>query len=39
VVGAAGYGLALVWAGARIAARVAERQLPELYGLAVRSKL
>ena len=39
VVGAAGYGLALAWAGARIAARAAERQLPELYGLAVRSKL
>jgi ABC-2 type transport system permease protein len=39
VVGAAGYGLTLAWAGARIAARAAERQLPELYGLAVRSKL
>jgi hypothetical protein len=39
LVGAAGYGLALAWAGARIAARAAERQLPELYGLAVRSKL
>jgi ABC-2 type transport system permease protein len=36
---AAGYGLALAWAGARIAARAAERQLPELYQLAVRSKL
>jgi ABC-2 type transport system permease protein len=39
VVGAAGYGLALAWAGARIAARAAERQLPELYQLAVRSQL
>jgi ABC-2 type transport system permease protein len=36
---AAGYGLALAWAGARIAARAAGRQLPELYQLAVRSKL
>jgi hypothetical protein len=36
---AAGYGLALAWAGARIAARAATRQLPELYQLAVRSKL
>jgi hypothetical protein len=39
VVCAAGYGLALAWAGARIAAHVAGRQLPELYQLAVRSKL
>jgi ABC-2 type transport system permease protein len=39
VVCGAGYGLALAWAGARIAARAAERQLPELYQLAVRSKL
>jgi ABC-2 type transport system permease protein len=36
---AAGYGLALAWAGAWIAARAATRQLPELYQLAARSKL
>ena len=39
VVCAAGYGLALAWAGARIAARAAGRRLPELYQLAARSKL
>jgi hypothetical protein len=39
VVCAAGYGLALAWAGARIAARAADRRLPELYQLAARSKL
>jgi ABC-2 type transport system permease protein len=36
---AAGYGLVLAWAGARIAARAAGRQLPELYQLAARSRL
>jgi ABC-2 type transport system permease protein len=36
---AAGYGLALAWAGVRIAARAAEQKLPELYQIAVRSKL
>jgi ABC-2 type transport system permease protein len=36
---AAGYGLLLAWAGVRIAARVAEQNLPELYQIAVRSKL
>jgi ABC-2 type transport system permease protein len=39
VVGAAGYGLALAWAGARIAARAAGQRLPELFQIAVRSKL
>jgi ABC-2 type transport system permease protein len=39
VVGAAGYGLALAWAAAWIAARAAAQRLPELYQLAVRSKL
>jgi ABC-2 type transport system permease protein len=39
VLGAAGYGLALVWAGVRIAATIAARQLPELTQIAVRSKL
>ena len=36
---AAGYGLALAWAGARIAARAAAQKLPELYQIAARSKL
>ena len=36
---AAGYGLALAWLGVRIAARTADRRLPELCQLAVRSKL
>ena len=36
---AAGYGLALAWAGVRIAARAAEQKLPELYQVAVRSRL
>jgi ABC-2 type transport system permease protein len=39
VVCGAGYGLALAWAGARIAARAAEPRLPELFQLAARSKL
>jgi ABC-2 type transport system permease protein len=39
VVCAAGYGLALAWAGTRIAARAAAQKLPELYQIAVRSKL
>jgi ABC-2 type transport system permease protein len=39
VVGAAAYGLALAWAGVRIAARGAEQKLPELYQVAIRSKL
>jgi ABC-type multidrug transport system ATPase subunit len=30
---------ALVWIGVRIAARVAEQKLPDLYQIAVRSKL
>jgi ABC-2 type transport system permease protein len=36
---AAGYGLALAWIGVRIAARVADQRLPELFQIAVRSKL
>jgi len=36
---AAGYGLALAWTGGRLAARAAEPRLPELYQIAVRSKL
>jgi ABC-2 type transport system permease protein len=36
---AAGYGLALAWAGVRGAAGVAEPKLPELYQIAVRSQL
>lgn len=36
---AAGYGLALAWAGVRIAARAAEGKLPELCQIAIRSKL
>jgi len=39
VLGAAGYGLALTWIGVRIAARAAEQKLPELYQVAVRSRL
>ena len=39
VLGAAVYGLALTFAGVRIAAQVAERKVPELYQIAVRSKL
>jgi len=39
VVCAAGYGLALAWIGGRAAARAAESRLPELYQIAVRSKL
>jgi len=39
VVCAAGYGLALAWIGVRVAARAAEPRLPELYQIAVRSKL
>jgi ABC-2 type transport system permease protein len=39
VVCAAGYGLALAWAGVRIAAQIAENRLPELCQIAVRSKL
>ncbi len=37
--GAAAYGAALAWIGVRVAARVAAPQLPELYQLALRSKL
>jgi ABC-2 type transport system permease protein len=33
------YGTALAWAGTALAARVAERQIPELFQLAARSKL
>lgn len=36
---AAGYGIALAWVGVRIAARAAGQRLPELYQIAVRSKL
>jgi ABC-2 type transport system permease protein len=39
VLGAACYGLALTWAGVSIAASQAEQKLPELYQIAVRSKL
>ena len=39
VVCAAGYGLALAWIGVRIAAREAEQRLPDLYQIAIRSKL
>jgi len=39
VLGAAVYGLALTFAGVRIAAQVAERKVPELYQIAIRSKL
>jgi hypothetical protein len=39
VVCAAGYGLVLAWIGGRLAARAAEPRLPELYQIAVRSKL
>ena len=34
---AAGYGVALAWAGVRIAARMAEPKLPELCQIAVHS--
>jgi ABC-2 type transport system permease protein len=36
---AAAYGLALAWTGVRIAARAAERKLPELCQVAIRSRL
>jgi hypothetical protein len=36
---AAGYGLVLAWLGVRIAARAAGPKLPDLYQVAVRSKL
>ena len=36
---AAAYGLALAWAGVRIAARAAEGRLPELCQVAIRSRL
>ncbi len=36
---AAGYGIVLAWAGARWAAAMAERRLPELSQIAARSKL
>ena len=39
VLGAAGYGLALAWAGVRIAAAAAAQKLPELCQIAIRSKL
>jgi len=39
VVCAAGYGLALAWIGVRVAAGAAASRLPELYQLAVRTKL
>jgi ABC-2 type transport system permease protein len=37
VAGAAAYGLALAWTGVRVAARAAERKLPELCQVAIRS--
>jgi len=37
VAGAAAYGLALAWTGVRVAARAAERKLPELCQVAMRS--
>ena len=39
VLGAAAYGLALTWAGVRIAAATAAQKLPELAQVAIRSKL
>ena len=39
VLGAAGYGLALAWAGVRFAAAMAAQQLPELCQAALRSRL
>jgi ABC-2 type transport system permease protein len=39
VLGAAGYGLALAWAGVRIAAVTGAQKLPELSQVAIRSKL
>ncbi len=36
---AAGYGIALAWIGVRVAGGVAEQKLPDLYQIAVRSKL
>jgi hypothetical protein len=39
ILSAAAYGFALAWLGVRIAAREAERKLPELCQIAVRSKL
>ena len=39
VLGAAGWGLALAWAGVRIAAATAAQKLPELCQIAIRSKL
>jgi len=39
LLGGAGYGLVLAWAGARWAAAVAAGKLPELYQLAAQSKL
>jgi len=39
VASAAVYGLALAWTGVRIAARAAERKLPELCQVAIQSKL
>jgi hypothetical protein len=38
-VGAAAWGLLLAWIGLQLAARLATRTLPELYQVAVRSKL
>jgi ABC-2 type transport system permease protein len=39
VLGAAGYGLVLAWAGVRIAAAIAAQKLPELCQVAIRSQL
>jgi ABC-2 type transport system permease protein len=36
---AAGYGIALAWAGVRIASRAAEQKLPELTQVAIQTKL
>jgi len=39
VAAAAVYGIVLAWAGQRIAASAAEPRLPELFQVAIRSKL
>jgi ABC-2 type transport system permease protein len=39
VLGAAGYGIVLAWAGVRWAAAMADRRLPELFQIAASSKL
>jgi ABC-2 type transport system permease protein len=39
VIAAAAYGIVLAWAGQRIAASAAEPKLPELFQVAIRSKI